>query len=105
MIATAPQVPFTDFLNSFKQTLRSVFYDKADITEFIRERGFPKNVLHDIMATNPFSVAIPEKYGGRGGKTKENLGMLDAASYESLPLSLMFGINMGLFLGPVSKYA
>ncbi|MGM0566135.1 MAG: acyl-CoA dehydrogenase family protein [Bacteroidota bacterium] len=105
MIATAPQVPFTDFLNSFKQTLRSVFYDKADITEFIRERGFPKQVLDDIMATNPFSVAIPEKYGGRGGKTKENLGMLDAASYESLPLSLMFGINMGLFIGPVAKYA
>ncbi|MCF8309634.1 MAG: acyl-CoA/acyl-ACP dehydrogenase [Bacteroidales bacterium] len=105
MIATEIQVPFIDFLNSFKQTLKSVFYEKADIKKFIRERGFPSHVLRDIMATNPFSVAIPEKYGGRGGKTKENLGILDAASYESLPLSLMFGINMGLFLGPVAKYA
>lgn len=105
MIATQTQVPFIDFLNSFKQTLKSVFYEKADISKFIRERRFPSHVLRDIMATKPFSVAIPEKYGGRGGKTKESLGILDAASYESLPLSLMFGINMGLFLGPVAKYA
>src|SRR3546814_18833401 len=27
-----------------------------------------------------------------------------AASYESLPLSLTFGINIALFLEPVSKY-
>jgi alkylation response protein AidB-like acyl-CoA dehydrogenase len=62
-------------------------------------------VLKDIMATNPFSVAIPEEYGGRGAKVKECLGVLDTASYESLPLSLAFGINIGLFLEPVAKYA
>lgn len=97
--------PFNEYLTSFKKTLKSVFYERDDIKKFIRYRGFPATVLRDIMATNPFSVAIPKKYGGRGGDTKETLGILDAASYESLPLSLMFGINTGLFLGPVSKYA
>lgn len=97
--------PFDDFINTFKQTLKSVFYERDDIKKFIRNRGFPATVLRDIMETNPFSVAIPQKYGGRGGKTKEALGILEAASYESLPLSLMFGINTGLFLGPVAKYA
>lgn len=102
---TEALLPFNDFINSFKHTLKSVFYERDDIQKFIRKRGFPATVLRDIMATNPFSVAIPKHYGGRGGKTKEALGLLDAASYESLPLSLMFGINMGLFLGPVAKYA
>jgi len=99
------QVPYMDFLNNLKRALKSVFYEKADITKFILQRGFPALVLRDIMATNPFSVGIPRQYGGRGGNPKECLGILDAASYESLPLSLLFGINIGLFLGPVSKYA
>lgn len=98
------QQPFNEFLDSFRRTLKKVFYERDDIKKFIRYRGFPATVLRDIMAANPFSVAIPKKYGGRDGKTKEALGMLDAASYESLPLSLMFGINTGLFLGPVEKY-
>ena len=107
MIITAAkkQLPFIDFLHTFQQTLKSVFYEKDHIEKFILQRGFPPMVLRDIMATKPFSVAIPKEYGGRGGKTKECLGILDAASYESLPLSLMFGINIGLFLGPVAKYA
>ena len=96
---------FKDFINAFKQTLKSVFYERDDIKKFIHNRGFPATVLRDIMSTNPFSVAIPQKYGGRGGNTRELLSLMDAASYESLPLSLMFGINMGLFLGPVNKYA
>lgn len=99
------ELPFNEFIQSFKQTLNSAFHERDDITKFIQHRGFPATVLRDIMATNPFSVAIPKHYGGRGGYTKEALGILDAASYESLPLSLMFGINIGLFLGPVNKYA
>jgi alkylation response protein AidB-like acyl-CoA dehydrogenase len=35
---------------------------------------------------------------------KDILTLLEATSYESLPLTLMFGINIGLFLGPVAKY-
>jgi acyl-CoA dehydrogenase len=97
--------PFKDFLNSLNSTLKSVFYEKDDINKFIQKRGFPSLVLRDIMALNPFSVAIPTEYGGRGSKVKEILGVLDAASYESLPLSLTFGINCGLFLEPIAKYA
>ncbi len=62
-------------------------------------------VIRDIMAENPLSVVIPKKYGGRGTLVKESLSILDASSYESLSLSLTLGINMALFLGPVSKYA
>ncbi|MEO8774182.1 MAG: acyl-CoA dehydrogenase family protein [Gelidibacter sp.] len=51
------------------------------------------------------SVAIPTEYGGRGGQVKECLEVLSAASYESLSLSLTFGINIALFLEPVAKYA
>lgn len=95
---------FEELLNRLKRTLKSAFYDKDDIVRFNQKRGFPALVLSDIMAVNPFSVAIPKEYGGRGALVKECLGLLEAASYESLPLSLTFGINMGLFLQPVAKY-
>ncbi|HEC43905.1 MAG TPA: acyl-CoA dehydrogenase [Bacteroides sp.] len=101
----AVQVSFSEFISSFKQTLKSVFYEKDNIEQFIQKRGFPAIVLRDIMAKNPLSVGIPKEYGGRGTKVKECLGILDAASYESLPLSLTFGINIALFLEPVAKYA
>ena len=56
------------------------------------------------MSVNPLSVGIPKEYGGRGGLMHENIGLLAAASYESLALSLTFGINSALFLQPVGKY-
>lgn len=95
---------FKTYLNSFKETLKSVFYERDNIETFIQKRGFPPLVLRDIMATNPLSVAIPSNYGGRGAKVKECLGILEAASYESLPLSLTLGINIALFIEPVAKY-
>lgn len=101
----AEQVSFPEFLDNLNKTLHSVFYERDDIEKFIQTRGFPALVLRDIMATNPLSVAIPKEYGGRGAKVKECLGILDAASYESLPLCLTFGINLALFLEPVAKYA
>jgi len=101
---TKTPVPFDEFIGELRRTLKNVFYDRDDTEKFIRHRGFPATVLRDIMANNPFSVAIPQKHGGRGCKAKECLGILDTASYESLPLSLMFGINIGLFLEPVVKY-
>ena len=97
-------VPFNTFINTFKNTLKSVFYEKDNIETFVQKRGFPALVLRDIMAQNPLSVAIPKEYGGRGAHVKECLGILEAASYESLPLSLTFGINIALFLEPVAKY-
>jgi alkylation response protein AidB-like acyl-CoA dehydrogenase len=96
---------FTDYLNALKNTLKSVFYERDNIEKFIQKRGFPALVLRDIMATNPLSVAIPKEYGGRGAKVKECLGVLETASYESLPLALTFGINIALFIEPVAKYA
>ncbi len=57
------------------------------------------------MDVVPLSVAIPREYGGRGCIVRECLALLSAASYESLPLSLTFGINIALFLEPVAKYA
>ncbi len=98
------QVPFTTFINNLKSTLKSVFYEKDQIETFVQKRGFPALVLRDIMAQNPLSVGIPTQYGGRGAQVKECLGVLEAASYESLPLSLTFGINIALFLEPVAKY-
>lgn len=95
---------YEEFLKSFKETLKNVFYEKDDIQKFSQKRGFPSLVLRDIMAKNPLSVAIPTEYGGRGVKVKECLGVLEAASYESLPLSLTFGINIALFLEPVAKH-
>lgn len=67
-------------------------------------RGLPEEVWKGIMEPKPLSVAIPEAYGGRGLHVKECLGVLSAASYESLPLSLTFGINIALFLEPLAKY-
>jgi alkylation response protein AidB-like acyl-CoA dehydrogenase len=103
-LRTTAHLSFSEFLNSFNKTLKSVFYERDSIEKFVQKRGFPALVLRDIMAQKPLSVAIPEEYGGRGAKVKECLGILDAASYESLPLSLTFGINIALFLEPVAKY-
>lgn len=100
-----PNISYEAFLKDFKDTLKSVFYEKDDIQKFSQVRGFPSLVFRDIMAKKPLSVAIPEEFGGRGVKVKECLGVLEAASYESLPLSLTFGINIALFLEPVAKYA
>ena len=95
---------FTDFIKNFEDTLKDLFHEKNDINQLSLERGLPPEVWKGIMADAPLSVAIPEEYGGRGSIVKECLGLLAAASYESLPLSLTFGINIALFLEPVAKY-
>lgn len=96
--------PYNDFLTQFKKSLNRAFYEIDDIAKFTQQRGFPDHVLKEIMDQTPLSVAIPSEYGGRGVKVKECLGLLEAASYESLALSLTFGINIALFLEPVAKY-
>lgn len=97
--------PFEVFLEDLKTRIRNVYHIRADIDEMAVQRGMPPFVMREIMNANPLSVAIPEEYGGRGGKTEETLALLSAASYESLALSLTFGINLALFLQPVAKYA
>ncbi len=62
-------------------------------------------LMRDVMQCRPLDVFIPTEYGGFGGNAKECLGMLEASSYESLPLSLMMGINGALFIQPICRYA
>lgn len=98
-------LPFSDFLETLKEKIKNVFYVKGDIDNLSTKRGLPPNLMREIMSANPLSVGIPKEYGGRGGLMHENIALLAAASYESLPLSLTFGINSALFLQPVGKYA
>ena len=96
---------FSEYIQAFEKTLKSAFHERDNINKFSLQRGLPPLVMREVMSETPLSVAIPENYGGRGVKVKECLGVLASASYESLPLSLTLGINIGLFLEPVAKYA
>ncbi|RYZ18151.1 MAG: hypothetical protein EOO10_26195, partial [Chitinophagaceae bacterium] len=97
-------LPFDQFITKFEQRLVGLFEENNDIHELSCQRGLPKSILKGIMDGEPLSVAIQQEYGGRGAHVKECLGVLAAASYQSLPLSLMFGINIALFLEPLAKY-
>lgn len=95
---------FDVFINAFKKKLASLFRLENDYNALSLKRGLPPDFLSDIMEMKPLSVAIPESHGGRGMIVKECLSVLSAASYESLSLSLIFGINIALFLEPFAKY-
>lgn len=92
------------FLDRFEKRLHELFHGESNINELSLNRGLPAEIWDGIMEHKPLSVAIPEEFGGRGAQVKECLGILAAASYESLPLSLTFGINIALFLEPLAKY-
>ncbi len=96
-------IPYSEFLNHFKTSISQLF-TKQCINQLSLSRGLPPHIWKEIMNLKPLSVAIPKEFGGRGVKVKECLGILSAASYESLPLSLTFGINIALFLEPLAKY-
>ena len=96
--------PFPEFLQSFQSSLKQVFRVREDADNLATTRGLPPYVLRDIMATSPFSTFVPTDYGGRGGHLHEGIALVEAASYESLALALVFGINWALFIQPVSKY-
>jgi alkylation response protein AidB-like acyl-CoA dehydrogenase len=98
-------IPFDQFIKKFKDKLKQLFYVRSDIDKLSIKRGLPPFILREIMSGNPLSAYIPKQYGGRGGFIHEGLELASAASYESLPLSLGFGINWALFLQPVAKYA
>ncbi|SMO91495.1 acyl-CoA dehydrogenase family protein [Fodinibius sediminis] len=95
---------FSKFINRYKTKLNELFNKEEDINELSLSRGLPHSIFQQVMECKPLSVFIPEKYGGRGAYTHEALAMLEASSYESLPLSLMMGINGALFLQPVANY-
>lgn len=97
-------LPFEAYLDAFKAKLKLIFHEHGNVDQMALKRGMPPSVMGEIMSLNPLSVAIPEAYGGRGGKMEETISLLAAASYESLALSLLLGINLGLFLQPIAKY-
>lgn len=97
-------IPFSEFIDKLKEKMKLVFHTRADVNQLSLKRGLPPFALREIMSANPLSVGIPTEYGGRGGLMHENIGLLAAASYESLALSLTFGINSALFLQPLGKY-
>jgi alkylation response protein AidB-like acyl-CoA dehydrogenase len=95
---------FAAFLETYRRKLRHLFGDRADIDRLSLRRGLPPFVLREIWSHRPLSVVVPQEHGGRGQHIHEFLGVLSASSYESLALSLMMGINGGLFLQPLGKY-
>ncbi|MFZ4861517.1 acyl-CoA dehydrogenase family protein [Sphingobacterium sp. Mn56C] len=97
-------LPYYQFLKQFSDNLHQLFTKTNNIDQLSTQRGLDKEMWSCIMKDNPLSVAIPTEFGGRGVQTKECLGILAAAAYESLPLSLTFGINIALFLEPLAKY-
>lgn len=97
-------LPFDKFINDFKLSLKDIFLERSENEARYSERGFSKEVLEKLMAHVPLSVAIPSAYGGRGAHPKECMSLLQAASYESIPLTLIFGINIALFIEPFAKY-
>ncbi len=104
-IARSNPVAFPEFLGAFQQKLREIFHIRADIDQLSLKRSMPPFVMEEIRSCDPFSAFVPAQYGGRGGQIHEGLAVLAASGYESLALSLTFGINWALFLQPVAKYA
>lgn len=96
---------FESFLKEYKIRLSEIFASTDDTNKETLDRGISENSLSKILDLSPLGAFIPSKYGGFGGNTAEALSMLEASSYESLPLSLMMGINGALFLQPIANYA
>lgn len=96
---------FSEYIKNFEEKLKLLFRGKDNTDQFDLAAKLPPSILKEILAEQPLAAAIPEEYGGNGSVVKECLSVLAAASYESLPLSLTFGINIALFLEPLSKYA
>ncbi|MDX1642351.1 MAG: acyl-CoA dehydrogenase family protein [Balneolaceae bacterium] len=92
------------FIEHYRSKLNELFSERNDEDELLTTRGIPPYVLREVMECNPLSTFIPEEYNGRGAVTSEALSMLEASSYQSLPLSLMMGINGALFLQPLANY-
>ena len=97
-------MPLQVLLDNLKAKMHHVFHVRSDIDQMAIKRGMPPFVMREIMSVNPLAIGIPVEFGGRGAKMEENIALLATASYESLALSLTFGINSALFLQPVGKY-
>ncbi len=96
---------FQKFIEEYRKRLSTLFSTEEEKHEESLVRGIKPATLNEIMELSPLASFIPSEYDGFGGDTSEALAMLEASSYESLPLSLMMGINGALFLQPVANYA
>ncbi|MDZ7808233.1 MAG: acyl-CoA dehydrogenase family protein [Gracilimonas sp.] len=96
---------FQRFLEDYKKKLSNIFSESKDAQKNTLTRGIENDTLNEILDLSPLASFIPSEYGGFGAHTAEALSMLEASSYESLPLSLMMGINGALFLQPIANYA
>jgi len=94
----------SSFLDEYKSKLNELFSKRNDENVLSASRGLPPYVLREVLECNPLSTFIPKEYNGRGAITSEALSMLETSSYQSLPLSLMMGINGALFLQPLANY-
>jgi alkylation response protein AidB-like acyl-CoA dehydrogenase len=92
------------FISDYKEKLTELFNERNDEDQLLTNRGLPPYILREVLECNPLSTFIPAEYNGRGAITSEALSMLEASSYQSLPLSLMMGINGALFLQPLANY-
>lgn len=96
---------FQTFITEYRERLSQIFSNDTKAQEQTLVRGIEENTLNEILDLSPLAAFIPSQYGGYGANTSEALAMLEASSYQSLPLSLMMGINGALFLQPVANYA
>ncbi|MCC5941234.1 MAG: acyl-CoA/acyl-ACP dehydrogenase [Balneolaceae bacterium] len=92
------------FIDTYTNKLNELFTERNDEDELLTNRGIPPYIMREVLECNPLSTFIPKEYNGRGAVTSEALSMLEASSYQSLPLSLMMGINGALFLQPLANY-
>jgi len=92
------------FLSEYREKLSELFTERNEENELADNRGLPPYVMRQVLDCKPLSAFIPSEYGGRGAHTAEALQMLETTSYQSLPLSLMMGINGALFLQPLANY-
>lgn len=95
---------FTEFIDAYRERLRHLFEERVSADAINADRGVPAHVFDRMREVDPLSVYIPEVHGGRGGHIREGLAVLEETGYQSLALTLLVGINGGLFLQPVSKY-
>ncbi len=92
------------FIREYQAELNNILTVHPEIETTNYLDGLPKELLSKIFQLRPLSMFIPQRFGGRGGEPYHRLALLEAASYESLAVGLMMGINGSLFLEPVAKY-
>lgn len=102
---TTARPDLENFIDRYREVLKTLFREPQNHKCVSLNRGVPPMLMRDVMQCEPLRVFIPKENGGWGGEVSHCLSMLEASSYESLPLSLMMGINGALFIQPVSRYA